>query len=176
MQTGSVGWSGESTSSHRTSLCVSRGLLALDLARGGSGRFANPQSKELAPLLRQSPETLPFPPRIIYTSSCTAEYSSLKPNPLEDHQLLSYGYPDNSSVYKASKYCGDLVMIQLDRQFAKAASEGEREIRVFTADPGVVATNIAGSTFGPWVFYRKFMQFMNFLIFFLVRPSLPSMR
>ena len=134
------------------------------------------QAKELAPLLKLSPASLPLSPRIIYTSSGTAEFVELKENPLDDYQLITYGEDWSSSVYRASKYCGDLVMLQLDLLFEKEAQTGERGIRVFIGDPGCVLTNIAISTFGSIGWIITFLQFCQSLTFWFVSGSFSSHR
>lgn len=130
--------------------------------------IADPQAKELLPMLQRSPSSLPFQPRIVYTSSTTALLKYLRPNPLDDYQLLTYGADFTYPVYKASKYSADLVMVQLDRSFAKQASAGEREVRVFTADPGIAATSLAESVFHGWWWFvailKWFQGFANVLV------------
>ena len=118
--------------------------------------------------MKRSPRSLPFPPRVIYVSSSTARLSALHQNPLDDYQLLSYGSSYTDSVYKASKYCGDLCMVQLDRQFAKDASTGEAEVRVMTTDPGMACTNIFDSGFGNVRIYLWFMKWLNWASFWFV--------
>lgn len=98
-------------------------------------------AQELAPLLRKSPSTLPFQPRIVYTSSIEAEAESLSSTPKDDYQLLSY-----EGSYRASKYMGDLVMTQLDAQLGT----GDAPVRCLIAEPGCVATNIAVAGLGAW--------------------------
>ncbi|BEI79618.1 hypothetical protein CcaverHIS002_0101470 [Cutaneotrichosporon cavernicola] len=98
-------------------------------------------AKELAPMLRKSPKTLPFEPRVVYTSSIEAEAEALSANPKDDYQLLEY-----TTSYRPSKYMGDLVMTQLDTQL----SLDERPVRCLIAEPGCVATNIAVAGLGAW--------------------------
>ncbi len=62
-------------------------------------------------------------------------------------------------------------MLQLDRQFAKEAAAGEREVRVLLGDPGCVATNIAVGTFGTIGWIVRMMQFFHGLSFWLVSSS-----
>ena len=95
--------------------------------------------------MRKSPAGLPFAPRIIYTSSFTATLNRLHSEPLNDPQLLDYGEPIEDSVYKASKYIGDLVMLQLDQELSPPPIPGDRTIRVLLADPGLVTTGILGT-------------------------------
>jgi len=119
-------------------------------------------------MLQRSPSTLPFQPRIVYTSSTTALLKYLRPNPLDDYQLLTYGEDFAHPVYKASKYCADTVMVQLDRSFAKQADTGEREVRVFTADPGIAQTSLSDTVFQGWWWYvavlKWFQGFANVLV------------
>lgn len=146
-------------------------LIALNVT---SSLFADTQAKELLPMLQRSPPTLPLPPRIIYTSSSSAYLKYLRPKPLDDYQLLSYGLDFTYPVYKASKYCGDIVMVQLDRQFAKSASAGEQEVRVFCADPGNVATSIADGVLTGWWIWGAVMKWFYGLSFTLVSAKTPG--
>ncbi|TXT03867.1 hypothetical protein VHUM_04290 [Vanrija humicola] len=116
-------------------------------------------SKELAPALRASPKTLPYDPRIVYTSSIEAEAEGLKANPLDDIQLLQY-----AESYRASKYMGDLVVTQLD---AELGNDPERPVRVISAEPGCVATNIAVSGFGAWQWLVQLKWACYWLAFYL---------
>ena len=129
---------------------------------------ADEQAKELVSVMKRSPKGLPFSPRIVYVSSATARLSILHPNPLDDYQLLSYGKTYHDSVYKASKYCGDLCMVQLDRQFAKETEAGEPEVRVLTTDPGMACTNIFNSGFGTIRIYLYIMKWFNWASFYFV--------
>jgi NAD(P)-dependent dehydrogenase (short-subunit alcohol dehydrogenase family) len=117
--------------------------------------------KELAPMLQRSPHTLPFPPRVIYTSSATAKYDAVKAELVHDYQLVQH-----EATYKLSKYLGDLVMCQLDRELG-----GERSVRCLTADPGAVATSIFDRGFGPWLWFQRIMKFFYWLAFALVSDS-----
>ncbi|RSH85207.1 hypothetical protein EHS25_005014 [Saitozyma podzolica] len=116
--------------------------------------------KELAPMLQRSPHTLPFPPRVIYTSSATAKYDAVKAELVHDYQLVQH-----EATYKLSKYLGDLVMCQLDRELGG----GERSVRCLTADPGAVATSIFDRGFGPWLWFQRIMKFFYWLAFALTR-------
>jgi hypothetical protein len=88
---------------------------------------------------------------------------------LNDYQLLAYGSDFTSSSYKASKYCGDIVMVQLDKQLSKESkANDEREVRVFTADPGCVTTGIFDNGFGSWWLYKTIMKFFYWLTFYIV--------
>lgn len=125
--------------------------------------------KELSPLLTKSPDTLPFPPRAVYTSSGTATFDQIKPDILDDYQLLSYGADYTTSSYKASKYCGDMVMAQLDLQLAEEAQSAQgRSVRIFTVDPGCVCTSIFDGGFGTWALYASVMKFFYWLTFYFV--------
>lgn len=77
----------------------------------------------------------------MYTSSIEAEAESLNESPKDDYQLLHY-----ATSYRPSKYMGDLVLTQLDKQL----SAGDRPVRCLIAEPGCVATNIAVAGFGAW--------------------------
>ncbi|WVQ82968.1 hypothetical protein IAT38_005104 [Cryptococcus sp. DSM 104549] len=126
--------------------------------------------RELVPLLRRSPPSLPVAPRVVYTSSGTAAYYKLnQPYPLEDYQLLDY-----HDTYGASKYVADLVMLELDREYGSeptgAAKTGEeRSVRVMTVDPGCVATNIFGAAYGSLVWLAKIKWMCNWLAFYFCR-------
>ncbi|KAL1409849.1 3-keto-steroid reductase [Vanrija albida] len=115
-------------------------------------------SKELAPALRASPKSLPYDPRIVYTSSIEAEAEGLNPSPLDDIELLTY-----ESSYRASKYMGDLVVTQLDAELGA----GDRPIRVISAEPGCVATNIAVSGLGAWQWLVQLKWACYWLSFYL---------
>jgi len=132
------------------------------------------QAKELAPLLQSSPSTLPFPPRIVYTSSGTANHDSLKPDPLNDYQLLTYAYqePDGLGNYAASKYMGDLIMVQLDRELVhKNTRPHDRPpIRCLTAEPGIVCTNIFEKGLGPWRWLRTVLWLNYWMCLYFVSP------
>ena len=151
--------------------------------------------RELMPLLRRSPKGLPFSPRVVYTSSCTASLDHLVPEPLHDYQLLEY-----EQTYSPSKYMADLIFCELDREYGSGKDpastapasiedhdigrnrdelqdddepedgEGQRQVRCLLADPGCVATNINRTGFGGGLFQR-FMWFLNWIAFYLV--SLP---
>ncbi|WVW80930.1 hypothetical protein I302_102921 [Kwoniella bestiolae CBS 10118] len=131
-------------------------------------------AKELIPLLRRSPPSLPFQPRIIYTSSCTSSSSKLSSEPLNDYQLIEY-----EKSYSASKYMGDLIMVQLDKQYGSPSpststasvdqegGEKERPVRVFTADPGCVATNFFMNGLGLvlwWAHFKFFFYHWSFVL------------
>jgi 3-keto steroid reductase len=115
-------------------------------------------AKELAPLLRKSPKSLPFEPRVVYTSSIEAEAEALNETPTDDYQLLEY-----KTSYRPSKYMGDLVMTQLDTQL----STGERPVRCLIAEPGCVATNIAVAGLGAWQWLVNIKWICYWLSFYL---------
>lgn len=117
---------------------------------------ADKQTKELQPLLAASPRQLPFDPRVVYTSSIEAEADGLKPKPLDDPELLTY-----ESSYRASKYMGDLVMTQLDRDLSPSG------VRCLIAEPGCVSTNIAVSGLGAWQWLVKIKWACYWLSFWL---------
>ncbi|BEJ16456.1 hypothetical protein CspHIS471_0510610 [Cutaneotrichosporon sp. HIS471] len=115
-------------------------------------------AKELAPMLRKSPKTLPIEPRVVYTSSIEAEAEALSASPKDDYQLLEY-----TTSYRPSKYMGDLVMTQLDTQL----SRDERPVRCLIAEPGCVATNIAVAGLGAWQWLVNLKWICYWLSFYL---------
>ena len=119
-------------------------------------------------MLRRSPQSLPLSPRAIYTSSFLATASRLHPDPLNDYQLIEYDEKYNDSTYKASKYMGDLVMLQLDKQYGTAQDAGERELRVLPCDPGYFSSNIYNGAFTRFVVIQKTFKFFYWLTFYLV--------
>ncbi|WWD20640.1 hypothetical protein CI109_105116 [Kwoniella shandongensis] len=119
--------------------------------------------RELIPLLRRSPESLPFSPRVVYTSSLTAWMSRLHEKPLDDYQLLDY-----EKSYSASKYMGDLVMCQLDREYNPPNTK-ERGVRIFTVDPGAVTTSLTRAGFGTNKFLIQIKVFLYYWSFYLCR-------
>ncbi|WVF67920.1 hypothetical protein IAT40_002682 [Kwoniella sp. CBS 6097] len=133
-------------------------------------------ARELAPLLRNSPSNLPFSPRVIYTSSLTSFYDKLNKDPYEDYQLIEY---ENS--YSASKYMGDVVMCELDREFNvnndvngesethDKEAEGRRSLRVITADPGCVTTNFFSSGLGALAWWANVKWVFYWLAFYICR-------
>ncbi|OWZ66649.1 hypothetical protein AYX15_02117 [Cryptococcus neoformans] len=123
-------------------------------------------ARELLPMLRRSPPGLPFAPRVVYTSSGTATLSKLNNHPLDDYMLLNY---DES--YGASKYMGDMVMLQLDREFndENTKRDGDRGVRVLTIEPGCVATNFFNAGLGAWAWWIKFKWFWYWLSFYICR-------
>nr|ODN93991.1 3-keto sterol reductase [Cryptococcus depauperatus CBS 7841] len=122
-------------------------------------------ARELLPLLRNSPTNLSVSQRIVYTSSGTALFSKLQQLPLDDHMLLSY-----PKSYGASKYMGDLVMLQLDRELnSPAIDQNEREVRVLTVDPGCVATNFFNAGLGEWSWLQNFLWFWYWTAFYVCR-------
>ncbi|WWC65125.1 uncharacterized protein I303_107739 [Kwoniella dejecticola CBS 10117] len=120
--------------------------------------------RELITLLRRSPESLPFPPRIVYTSSVTSAFDKLSSSPLDDYQLISY-----EKSYSASKLMGDLIMTQFDREYGDPQQEGERPVRVFTADPGCVCTNFFAGGMGMILWWANVKFFFYWLSFYLCR-------
>jgi len=105
-----------------------------------------------------------MPPRIIYTSTCTATLDRLKADPLSDYQLLSYSYPYEKSNYAASKYMADLVMVQIDKEVYNAGSP----VRCLTGDPGIVMTNIGWESYGPFTWLRHIIWWSSWLSYLLV--------
>jgi 3-keto steroid reductase len=95
----------------------------------------NRQAKELVGHLRQSPESLICPPRIIYTSSSISDGSYLPEDPLSDYQLLTVPHS-----YEASKYIADLVFSDLDQSLGNSVND--KPVRCLLADPGIAATNV----------------------------------
>ncbi|WVR08606.1 hypothetical protein IAU60_005661 [Kwoniella sp. DSM 27419] len=144
-----------------------KGVLSADGERGmvwGTNVLAPYiMAHELTPLLRRSPSKLPFSPRIIYTSSLTSWYSKLPPNPLDDYQLL-----ESQATYSASKYMGDAVMCALDRDLG-VVNEGEREVRVLTADPGCVTTNFFNAGLAGWGWWANIKWMGYWLAFYICR-------
>ena len=126
------------------------------------------KARELTPLLRRSPSNLPIPARVVYTSSLTASRAKLNEQPLDDLQLLIH-----PASYSASKYMGELVMVQLDRDFNRASKKpGDARIRCLNADPGAITSSIfdkgLAGTFGP---LASLMWFAYWLAFYLVRSA-----
>lgn len=95
---------------------------------------------------------------MVYTSSIEAEAEGLNTAPLGDYQLLTY-----EESYRASKYMGDLVMLQLDRELGTE----ERPIRCISAEPGCVATNIAVAGFGAWQWLVQIKWVCYWLAFYV---------
>ncbi|WRT70614.1 uncharacterized protein IL334_007612 [Kwoniella shivajii] len=134
--------------------------------------------KELIPLLKRSPPSLPFQPRVIYTSSLTSRYSTLHSSPLNDYQLIDY-----PNSYSPSKYMGDLVMTEFDRAYGTTPTstttailspkvtvqEKDRPIRFFTVDPGCVCTNFFSSGMGVIMWWANVKFFFYWLSFYLCR-------
>lgn len=88
---------------------------------------------------------------------------------MEDYQLLTYGSHFKDSAYKASKYFGDVVMVNLDRELSKPGrTPDERPVRVLTTEPGHVVTNIMNQGFGGTALYIEFMKFFWWLSFVFV--------
>ncbi|KAK8850457.1 hypothetical protein IAR55_004375 [Kwoniella newhampshirensis] len=148
-----------------------KGVRSADGERGmvwGTNVFAPyVMIRELVPLLRRSPHTLPFAPRVIYTSSLTARASKLNEHPLDDFQLLDYPH-----TYSASKYMADLVMVQLDQEYGQPSGEAlsdERPVRIFTVDPGCVTTNLGRANFGSIALLVKLKFFLYWLAFYICR-------
>jgi hypothetical protein len=92
----------------------------------------------------------------------TAEYAALRPDLLDDYQLVKH-----PATYKISKYLGDLVMCQLDREL----DSEDRPIRCLAAEPGAVCTSIFDRGFGSWAWFRTVMKFLYWLSFAMVRCS-----
>ena len=148
-------------------------LLNTQLGFKGSDHLAL-QIKELAPLLHMSPSSLPFPPRIIYTSSLSATANSLKSDPLNDYQLLSYSHPYGMGNYPASKFMGDLVMVQSDRELGGHTDQKQSPLRCLIAEPGVIATGIFDNGLAPWNKpLQTFLWAAQWAMFFLVRSIAP---
>ena len=132
------------------------------------------QIKELTPLLHMSPPTLPFPPRIIYTSSLSATADRLKPDPLNDYQLLTYSHPYGMGNYSASKFMGDLVMVQSDKELVGHTNQKQSPLRCLIAEPGIIATAIFDNGLAPWnKQLQAFLWLGQWAMFFLVRPIGP---
>jgi 3-keto steroid reductase len=103
----------------------------------------------------------------VYTSSIEAEAESLDKAPLDDYQLLAY-----ETSYRPSKYMGDLIVTQLDRELgAEPKGEGKgsstRPIRVISAEPGCVATNIAVAGLGAWAWLVQIKWICYWLSFYI---------
>lgn len=125
--------------------------------------------------MQRSPTSIPLQPRIIYVSSSRAAPEFLpQPDPTSDPQLLT-----TRESYDASKYMGDLVVSELDREFA---GDAKRSVRCLVVDPGVVWTSLF-TPFLPWI-----LEMCMVAAFFLVsaiertclttstkRPSLGTM-
>ncbi|EIW69967.1 hypothetical protein TREMEDRAFT_43600 [Tremella mesenterica DSM 1558] len=118
---------------------------------------------ELMPLLRRSPSSLPFSPRVMYTSSGTATFQHLPSNPLDDYQLIEY-----PRSYSPSKYMCDLIFCQLDKTYGNEIDTG-REVRCFVADPGAMTTGITRGGFGPFMLLQEILFGLTWLAFYLAR-------
>jgi 3-keto steroid reductase len=101
-------------------------------------------------------------------------YASLHPNPLEDYQLL-----EDTRSYAASKYMGDLVMLQLDRTFSESESQSAGNVRCLIAEPGGLATNVYNGGLGStvwiqtiqWIGYFASLYFVSRQGFLLYAPD-----
>lgn len=102
------------------------------------------QCKELMSHLEASPATLPFEPRVIHTSSRTAELRALDTKVLSDPQLVQA-----PKTYAASKYLATLMMVYFDRLHGATGSsaQGPRSVRCVNVDPGAVRTNVMDEGF-----------------------------
>lgn len=130
-------------------ILVSPGFLN---SEGSSSLTDVEQAQELRSHLLRSPASLPLQPRIIYVSSSRAAPEFLpQPDPTCDPQLLT-----TVESYDASKYVGDLVVSELDREFAGGSKRDEknaheaRSVRCVVVDPGVVWTSLF-TPFLPWI-------------------------
>ncbi|ORX41092.1 hypothetical protein BD324DRAFT_37901 [Kockovaella imperatae] len=122
-------------------------------------------ARELEPLLRRSPKELPVPPRIILSSSYTAARSLLRPDPLDDYQLLTYSYENGEFPYKASKYMADLLAVQLDKEFSENQGEDTQELRMLIAEPGAMVSKIYTTAFTNWAIIKFTFTFFYALAF-----------
>jgi 3-keto steroid reductase len=128
------------------------------------------QATELIGLLQQSPSSLPFSPRIIYTTSSTTELSDFDGlDPAADPQLLRM-----SKVYAPSKYAGDLLIDDLDRRYGRPSAD-KRAVRALCGEPGCVATNAAKDWMMESPLYG-FLQAANLIVFLLVCSHLSLAR
>lgn len=98
------------------------------------------QAKELTPLLHKSPTSLPFQPRIIHTSSRTAERRAVAPDIATDPQMKQA-----PRTYAASKYLATLLVSHLDRDLG--SPKAECPVRCVNVDPGAVRTNVMDQGF-----------------------------
>lgn len=108
----------------------------------------------------------------MYTGSINAKFDRLKPEPLNDYQLLTYANQEGNGNYPASKYMGELVMVQLDRELSASGTEKEPTVRCLNADAGCVTTNIFNEGFGQWRVLTTALWALYWLVFYLVSASL----
>jgi 3-keto steroid reductase len=121
------------------------------------------QANELLPLLQQSPASLPFSPRVVYTTSSTAELSDFDMFDRADTQLRTA-----RTVYAPSKYAGDLLINDFDRKHGEPSGGNKpKGVRALAAEPACVATNAAKDYILDSPFFA-FLQFANWLVFALV--------
>ncbi|ORY29655.1 hypothetical protein BCR39DRAFT_531477 [Naematelia encephala] len=160
--------------SHPTFVLERAGVMSADGERGmpwGINVFA-PYilARELEPMLRRSPASLPHSPRIVYTSSVTSTPDALKPDTMSDYQLLTYNDGVRYSHYKASKYMAEIIMVQLDQEFAtRPETKGEHQVRCLTADPGCVPTDIFREAWGGEHWIAEFLFIGYWITFYLAR-------
>lgn len=123
---------------------------------------------ELAPLLRRSPASLPYTPRIIHTSSRTAERKALSPEILTDPQMIRAPH-----TYAASKYLATLLVAHMDAEWNRDSST--RRVRCVNVDPGAVRTNVMDGGFqaegAGLAIYVAVMRWGYWLAFMMVSYS-----
>lgn len=130
------------------------------------------QSKELMSSLQASPTSVTFEPRVIHTSSRTAELRSLNPTILSDPQLIQA-----PRTYAASKYLATLVMVHLDRLYGSSSNEehSSRRVRCVNVDPGSVRTHVMDEGFkaegAGLAIYIAIMRWGYWLAFAFVRGA-----
>lgn len=130
------------------------------------------QSKELMGSLQASPASLAFEPRVIHTSSRTAELRALDPNVISDPQLVQA-----PRTYAASKYLATLMMVHLDRLYGSPSGDKQspRPVRCVNVDPGSVRTNVMDEGFkaegSGLAIYIAIMRWGYWLAFAFVRTK-----
>lgn len=135
------------------------------------------------PLLRRSPPTVSTPPRIVYTTSSTARLSAFDDLDLDDSQMLTY-----PQTYSTSKYAGDLVINELDREYhpdeysgvaaisekksrgsnTSQGSEEKRAVRCIAAEPAIVMTNVARESWKGYSILIPILAYFQNVVFVLV--------
>lgn len=139
------------------------------VSRGTSPSLLISQAKELSPLLLKSPRSLPYEPRIVHTSSRTAELRALPADLATDPQMTHA-----VRTYAASKYLATLLMAHIDRDLG--SSKTDRPVRCVNVDPGAVRTNVMDGGFhaegAGLAVYVAIMRWGYWLAFMMVsRPS-----
>lgn len=130
------------------------------------------QTKELAPLLQKSPGSLPFEPRVVHTSSRTAEFGALASDVSTDPQMKHA-----PRTYAASKYLATLLIAHLDRELG--STRALKPVRCVNVDPGAVRTNVMDEGFSAegagLAIYVAIMRWGYWLAFMVVSAFHPRM-